>query len=160
VICCTEPGLTRPCIYCIYVKCVTCKMEGGNKHKQKNLTMDNYCWHWLTRDRPDLSSAKFRQYLVPSPKVGSTQRHTDWPSVITRPQVSKNWVLTLWWWCPAIEKKTRSESASKLYWPSYRLSAKLVHSLKCLGYVAGECGWTQNPSIFLQIIPKTPQMYT
>jgi hypothetical protein len=33
MICCIEPGLTRPCIYCIYIKCVTCKMGGGGKTK-------------------------------------------------------------------------------------------------------------------------------
>jgi hypothetical protein len=26
MICCIEPGLTRPCIYCIYMKRVTCKI--------------------------------------------------------------------------------------------------------------------------------------
>jgi hypothetical protein len=101
MICCTEPGLTRPCIYCIYIKCVTCKM-GGNKTKlkEKNLTMDNYCWQLLTRDRPDLSSerapnkdntAKFRINIWSQvPRWARRQDIlTDWPSVVTRPQTSR-----------------------------------------------------------------------
>jgi hypothetical protein len=50
-------------------------MGGGEQKKKKkkkklNLATDNYCWQWLTKDRPDLSSerepnkdkrAKFRQ---------------------------------------------------------------------------------------------------
>jgi hypothetical protein len=70
MICCTEPGMTRPCVYCMYIICMTCKMGGEQKKQKKKLTMDNYCRQWLTRDRPDLSSerapnkdntAKFRQ---------------------------------------------------------------------------------------------------
>jgi hypothetical protein len=41
VICGTEPELTRPCIYSIYIKRVTYKM-GGKKDK-KDLAADNYC---------------------------------------------------------------------------------------------------------------------
>jgi hypothetical protein len=39
MICCIEPGLTRPCIYYIYIKCVTCKM-GDKKYKI------NKTWRW------------------------------------------------------------------------------------------------------------------
>jgi hypothetical protein len=34
MICFTEPGLTWPCIYCIYIKLVTCKMERKKKTKK------------------------------------------------------------------------------------------------------------------------------
>jgi hypothetical protein len=94
-ICCTEPGLTRPCVYCIYIKYMTCKMGGKKTNKQTKEKMDNgqlLLTDWLTRDRPDLSSERapnkdnpaiFRQnkYLVASPKMGSTPRHTDWLTV-------------------------------------------------------------------------------
>jgi hypothetical protein len=70
MICCTEPGLTRPCIYYIYIKLVTCKM-GGKEIAKKKLE----CGQLLLtvtdkRQTPDLSSerapnreetAKFRQ---------------------------------------------------------------------------------------------------
>jgi hypothetical protein len=63
------------------------------KMDKNNLTMNNYCWQWLTRDRPDLSSerAPYRDkttnfsrnyYLVVDPAVGSTLRPTDWPSAV------------------------------------------------------------------------------
>jgi hypothetical protein len=50
MICCTEPGLTRH---------VTYKM--GNKIQKKNLTVDNYRWQWLTRDRSNLRSETRQQ---------------------------------------------------------------------------------------------------
>jgi hypothetical protein len=40
--CCTEPGLTSPCVHCICIPRVTCEM-GGGEQKKKNLTMDDYC---------------------------------------------------------------------------------------------------------------------
>jgi hypothetical protein len=32
-------------------------MQNGEKDR-KTLTMDKYCWQWLARDRPDLSSER------------------------------------------------------------------------------------------------------
>jgi hypothetical protein len=35
-------------------------MKNAKKKKKpkNNLTMDNYCWQWLTRDKPNLSSER------------------------------------------------------------------------------------------------------
>jgi hypothetical protein len=77
MICCTEPVLTRPCIYCMYIKHVTCKEE--EEEEKENLTMDNYCWQGLTRDTrplvregaPQRQDGKFQTELISGRKSHS-----------------------------------------------------------------------------------------
>jgi hypothetical protein len=101
--CCTEPRLTRPSIYCIYIKCMTCKIK--KKKKKKNLTIDNYCWQWLTRDRlrplvregaQQRQDSKIQIELISGRKSDSgieakTYWLTDRPSVVTWLQLQLQW---------------------------------------------------------------------
>jgi hypothetical protein len=66
-----------------YKTCVTYKTQ---RKILKNSIMDKYCWQWLIRDRPDLSSERAphrdkTETLVASPKVGSIPRRTVWLTV-------------------------------------------------------------------------------
>jgi hypothetical protein len=78
------------CIVHIYIKRVTYKMG-------KNLTMDSYCWKWLTRQTrplvregtPKREDSNFQTELISGRKSNSsTPRCTDW--LTDRPTVSRN----------------------------------------------------------------------
>jgi hypothetical protein len=94
MICCTEPGLTRPCIYCIYLKRVTCKIE---RQKKNNKT-----WRWTSiadtdwqetdptsrqRGRPTETKQQNSDRINIWSKVPRWARCqdilTEWPSVLT-----------------------------------------------------------------------------
>jgi hypothetical protein len=75
------------------------KKKKRQKTKKIKLTMDNYCWQWLTRDRPNLSSerapnkdkSKIQTELITgrTPQSGLDAK-TSWltASVVTWPQTS------------------------------------------------------------------------
>jgi hypothetical protein len=106
MICSTEPGLTRPCMYCIYIKRVTCEMEGQKRQKKWNLTgqllltvTDKRQTRPLVREgTQQRQDSKIHTELIFGRKSHSgldVKTLTDWPTV-SRNVTSD---LSNWWTC-------------------------------------------------------------
>jgi hypothetical protein len=97
MICCTEPGLSRPCMYCIYINRVTCKM-GRKKNWRWTVTADSD-WQetdvtYRQRGRPTVTRQQNSDRFNVWSQVPQWARHqdvlTDWPLVVTWLQLQKN----------------------------------------------------------------------
>jgi hypothetical protein len=104
IICCTVPGLTRPCIYCIYIKRVTCKMEKKKTKEEKKIklyggqllltvTDKRQARPLVKRARPTKTRQQNSDRINIWSQVPRWARRqgilTDWPSVVTWPQTSE-----------------------------------------------------------------------
>jgi hypothetical protein len=65
MICCIEPGLTRPYIYCIYIKHVTCKTETKKDKRSKKIKLD---------DGQLLLTVTYKRQTLPLIREGAQQR--------------------------------------------------------------------------------------